>query len=182
VLVQTLSDIVAPIAIGEANVAAGGTYQISKTNVVDSQKVPYKPDGMYYSLDMTFALAKQDKAILATFKRSGPAKPALKPAQTAESAWGRWLGNPLVDPSTNSLYLIRVRITQLKIEPLMAGFTVHWTLPAGWLWADGGGSNTTVEVVSNPLVIIRRVMSPAVLTAGTSGGFVASVIDMYTGY
>jgi hypothetical protein len=179
--VAALAKIIAPVATGDANVAAAGVFTVAKTGVTDTQKVPYKPDGMYYSLSMDFALGKQDPKILKPFKRGVP-KPALTAAETAESAWGRAWANPLVDPSTNALYLIRVRIDQLKIEPLMAGFTLKWTLPAGWLWADGHPATVSIEVVSNPLIIIRRVISPATLKAGTKGGFVASVVKMYPGY
>jgi hypothetical protein len=178
--VNSLAVVVQPVPTGDANVAAAGVYTVSKTNVVDTQKVPYKPDGLYYSLDMDFALGLQDAKILRYYKVKGAPKPVLTADQ--KKNWGHWLGNPLVDPSTNAIYLIRVRITQHHIEPLMSGFVVKWTLPTGWRWADGHRALTTIEVVSNPLVIIRRCISPAKLTAGTKGGFVASVVRMVTGY
>lgn len=180
VKVNTLAAIVAPVPTGDANVAAAGSYQITKTNVVDTQKPGYKPDGLYYSLDMEFALDEQDPKVMAKYKVTGTQKPTLTADQ--KKNWGHWLGNPLVDPSTNTLYLIRVRITQHHIEPLMSGFVVRWVLPPNWRWADGHSALTTIEAVSNPLVILRRCVSPAVLPKGSTGGFVASVVRMVTGY
>lgn len=180
--VTSLYNVVAPIPKSEGNVAAAGVFVVEKKGVTDTQKVPYKPDGQYYSLDIAFALAKQDQKVRTKFKRTAAPKPALTKEETAEDAWGRWRGSTLVNPSTSTLYLIRVRVNQLRIEPLLAGFKLRWTLPPGWLWADGYGSLTVVEVVSNPLVVIRRVISPTTLVKGTKGGFTCSVLTMYPGY
>jgi hypothetical protein len=180
--VEGLYNIVAPEPSLDANVAAAGIFIVQKKGVTDTQKIPYKPDGHYYSLDMDFALGHPDNKVKAKYGRTGAAVPPLTAEETADTAWGRWRGSSLVDPSTNTIYLVRVRVQQLRIEPLLAGFRLRWTKPPGWLWADGYATNTIVEVVSNPLVIIRRVISPTTLRAGTKGGFTCSVLTMYPGY
>lgn len=171
----------APTVSIDTGVASSATYIVNKTNVTDTQKQPYKPDGHYYSIDLKLAIGYQDKTVLAGFHR-GVAKPALTADETDSDKWGRAWGNPLVDPSTNTLYLVKCTLQQLKIEPLLSGFKIRWTLPRGWLWADGYSALTTIETVSNPLVIIRRCISPNSLPKGTKGGFSASVVTMYPGY
>lgn len=182
VTIAGISKIVAPTVSADNGVAASATYLVSKKNVTDTQKVPYKPDGHYYSIDLKLAIDKQNSKVRAQYGRSGTQRPALTADETDDDQWGRSWGNPLVDPSTNTMYLVKCTITQLKIEPLLAGFNIRWKRPRGWVWADGYGSYTLIETVSNPLVVIRRVISPASLPKGTKGGFSASVVTMYPGY
>jgi hypothetical protein len=179
--VESLVNIVTP-TLRENNAAAAGVFLVSKTGVTDTGKIPYKPNGDYYSMDLGFAIGKQDPVTVAGFKRTAGPAPPITPEEKLEANWGRAWTPSLVDPHTNTLYLVRCRVDQLRAEPLLAGFTLRWRVPPGWLFADGYGSITTVEVVSNPLVVIRRVFSPASLPKGTKGGFVVTVAKMYPGY
>jgi hypothetical protein len=181
VQIDKILNMVTP-SLSEYGVAAASVYTVAKTGVTDTEKIPYKPNGDYYSMDLGFAIGKQDAAVIGAFKRTDGPSPAITAEEKKEANWGRAWTPSLVDPHTNCLYLIRCRVQQLRMEPLLAGFTLRWRMPPGWLFADGFGTLTTVEAVSNPLVVIRRVFSPASLPKGTKGGFIVTVAKMYPGY
>ena len=73
---------------------------------------------------------------------------------------GRSFVNPLVSPVGNRLVQIRCSIAQYQVEPRVKGFRLDWFVPDGWSWRDGLGVTTYEQVVSNPLVVTRVMLSP----------------------
>lgn len=79
---------------------------------------------------------------------------------------GKSYGNPLVSPSPGIDYFIRVRLTQHQQDPLLQGFAIRWTAPAGWYWVDGLGDLTFDEATSNPLIVTRVIVSQSPVVMG----------------
>jgi hypothetical protein len=78
----------------------------------------------------------------------------------------------MVDPKPKSLWYLRLRITQQRVEPLLQGFATTRYPPPGWsfkaikgvapgLSPDNLPASLLDEAVSNPLVITRVIRAPA---------------------
>lgn len=182
---------VVPKFTSEGNVAASGAFTIQTSGKNPVQPVPlgsgYKPQGHFYNLDMSFLYGNQNIAnkLRASvggefddeFNNVGKAVPAI----AAGTLPGSVIGNPLTNPSTNSIYIVRIKISLLGGEPLLSGFVLVFQLPAGWRWVDGFGPLYTIECVSNPTVLDRVVLSPTVFTPGEQGQFDCAVKTMVPG-
>lgn len=112
--------------------------------------VKFQPNGFYFSASLDFALAAQEYNV-------------PSPALTAEEKtdWGTGYGNPLVNPKKNCIYVVRVKLDQLRVDPMMGGFKLEWTVPAGWTKLDSLPMTHYVEAASNPLLVARKFLSPA---------------------
>lgn len=134
----------------------------------------YQPNGMYFSVAITFALAKQG-----TKSPSGGSQGTVSPALTTEEKadWGTGFGNPLVNPKKNAIYVVRATISQLRTDPMIGGFKLKWTAPAGWSRWDPLPMTMLVEASSNPLIISRKFKAPS--TKVKNAVFRCQVIGWY---
>ena len=172
-----------PVASDLSGIVAEGSAltPIKKGAAVSVPGNKYSPDGQYYSLIMDFALGNiQDKAAGQFMDPKFIRTPKLSADEIAN--WGTGWGNPLVDPSTQTPYLMRIRITQHRVEPLLSGFRYLITYPPLWQLVDGRPAWDWVEASSNPLIIIRIFISPDKIEKGYKQIFGASVTEMVTGY
>jgi hypothetical protein len=62
------------------------------------------------------------------------------------------------------------------VDPLLQGFRVRWWIPGGWAWADGLGSYTVDEAVSNPLCVTRLARRSGTLS---TKGFRCSIVERF---
>jgi hypothetical protein len=157
--------------------AAGSKTTTTTTIVKTTPSITGKgfdPKGHYYNLDVSFALGDQ-KHGTGVVKPAGPVKPALTADEKANI--GMSYGNPLVNPHGNCVYYVMLKLSQLKPEPLMGGFTLKWIAPPGWKWCDLLKDSYPVQTSSNPLVLIRSVISPPKPAKGT--GFQVQVIKAF---
>ena len=122
----------------------------------------FQPSGYYASLDMTFGLGPQGD------NTPSPAF-ATDDEKAERAAWGDTFEKDLTNPRKSCRYLVRVTVDQLRVEPLVGGYDLTWTLPTGWKWQDLLGNTTTHVVTSNPLVVMRLVQSPATAAINNSG-------------
>ena len=131
----------------------------------------FKPNGQYASISLDFALGPQG---------SNVPSPAFTTAAEQEERdnYGLYFGNPLVNPRKSTIYMVRATINLLRVEPLPGGLILKWLRPSsGWVWMDGQPGRTPVQVVSNPLVVIRLVQSPS--TTITNSGFSCQIVAWY---
>lgn len=89
---------------------------------------------------------------------------------------GESFSNPLTSAKADHVYYVRATITQHVADPPWQGFKLRWDRPDYWYWYDGLGMTTYEETISNPLVIVRRVHSPARLQKVR---FKTTVLDKY---
>jgi hypothetical protein len=131
----------------------------------------FKPAGYYHHLAIDFSLGPQGDNV--------PSPAFATDAEKEErDAWGTSWEKDLTDPRKNTIYMVRCTLTQLRVEPLLGGFILKWQRPSfAWKWMDGQTARTPVQVVSNPLIVTRLVLSPS--TAITRGGFIVNVVAQY---
>jgi hypothetical protein len=90
---------------------------------------------------------------------------------------GEAFGNPL-DVKSNTTYHCRMRLRQHMGEFNCIGFALNWKKTSNLSWADGYGTRTYEEAISNPLVITRKVRTRTI-AAGTSASVKVVVVDRY---
>jgi hypothetical protein len=165
-----LSAAVAPAAPGSS---AATSQTLTEVKIV--AKLPpgqgFKPAGYYHHLAIDFSLGPQGDNV--------PSPAFATDAEKEErDAWGTSWEKDLTDPRKNTIYMVRCTLTQLRVEPLLGGFILKWQRPSfAWKWMDGQTARTPVQVVSNPLIVTRLVLSPS--TAITRGGFIVNVVAQY---
>lgn len=112
--------------------------------------VKFQPNGFYFEVVLDFALAKQGTNVPV---------PKLTPEEKAD--WGTGFGNPLVNPKRNCIYVVRARVDQLRVDPMIGGFRLKWIPPAGWVKADPLPLTHYLESASNPILLARKFRSPS---------------------
>lgn len=107
-------------------------------------------------------------------------KPKLDPQYDIEiefSKDGEAFSNP-IDVESNTTYQCRMRLRQHQGEWNAIGFTLDWKLSGSLSLADGHGTRTHEETISNPLVISRLVRTGTV-TANTTMWVKVVVVERY---
>ena len=135
----------------------------------------YRSDGLYYGIDIGFAIARMPTH--GGVVTGGPAVPSPVLTQEEKDNWGTGFCNPLVNPHKNCIYVVRAKISQLTVDPLIGGFKLQWVPPAEWGWADGLTRLMYVEATSNPLYVARLFRSP--LHTITNSVFRVLVLERY---
>lgn len=151
----------------------------------------FNPAGYYYGISMDFALGPQGSNTPLKYDVNGDSSAAFvatdtDPTQRADAQaaldlerdeWGLHFGNPLVNPYSDTVYMIRATVSQLRVEPLLGGLILRWVRPVGWTWVDGQSTQIPAQVASNPLVMIRLCKTPTSKVHGA--GFQVSVRAQY---
>lgn len=132
-----------------ADKAAKKAPDVNVTGAAAGTLVKFQPNGFYFSVTLDFALAAQG---------SNHPSPVLTADEKAN--WGTGFGNPLVNPKKNCVYVVRAKIDQLRVDPMIGGFKIQWTAPVGWVKVDPLPLTMYVEASSNPLMISRKWRSP----------------------
>lgn len=174
---SSVQDLAGAVASGGKGATAGTPAAIAKVlqDVKVVAKLPpgkgFNPSGYYHHIAVDFSLGPQG---------SNVPSPAFATAAEKEErdAWGISWEKDLINPRKSTVYMVRCTLTQLRVEPLLGGFTLKWARPSsGWTWIDGQTARTPVQVVSNPLIVTRLVLSPSTTIA--KGGFVVNVVAQY---
>ena len=129
----------------------------------------FNPSGYYHHITVDFSLGPQGSNV--------PSPAFVTDAEKEErDSWGTSWEKDLINPRKSTVYMVRCTLSQLRVEPLLGGFILKWARPSfGWTWIDGQTARTPVQVVSNPLVVTRLVLSPST-TIVNGGGFVVSIV------
>lgn len=167
----TTTSVLDHVAAAEKKAAAAAAAKKPSAKTTKKKKVPdvkigggasnaayrYQPNGMYFSVALSFALAHQG-----TKSPSGGSQGTVSPKLTKDEIadWGTGFGNPLVNPKKNCIYVVRATISQLRTDPMIGGFKLKWIAPAGWSRWDPLPLTMLVEASSNPLIISRKFKSP----------------------
>ena len=168
-LIDNLAGAVAP----PPGSAAAKAKAVADVKIVS--KLPrgrgFNPAGYYHHLDINFALGPQGSNV------PSPAF-STQDEKDERDAWGTIWQKDLINPRKSTVYMVRATLSQLRVEPLLGGFILHWVRPVGWVWVDGQSTDIPIQVASNPLVMIRLVLTPAV--AAINGvGFTVNVKKQY---
>jgi hypothetical protein len=139
----------------------------------------WEAKGYYYQVSLDFAIGINTSSGDRWIPR--PVKNVPKPPLTDEEKenWGLGYSNPLVNPKNWCEYFVRCQILQPTRDLLIGGFSLLWVAPPGWSFVDGQPLKMLVEVTSNPLVIIRKVMSPKTGEIPNNSTFRVSVLKVY---
>lgn len=90
---------------------------------------------------------------------------------------GEAFGNPL-DIKSNTIYQCRMRLRQHQGEFNCIGFILDWKRTTNLSWADGHGTRTYEEAISNPLVITRLVRT-GTIAANTTAAVKVVVVKRF---
>lgn len=130
----------------------------------------FNPAGYYHHIAVDFSLGPQGNNV------PSPAF-TTQDEKDERDAWGTTWEKDLINPRKSTVYMVRATLSQLRVEPLVGGFILRWVRPVGWTWVDGQAVQIPVQVASNPLVMIRLVLSPS--TTIIKAGFTVSVKAQY---
>jgi len=155
----------ARVAVVEKVVVPPPTTSTHHTTTVIKRDVKiggkgYEAKGLYYQVSLEFALGINFNAgdIYTPDNVKNVPSPAIPPEERL--TWGTGWSNPLVNPRNWCRYHVKVEILQPTRGLLIGGFELLWGCPPNWKYIDGEPLKMLVEVTSNPLIIMRKVMSP----------------------
>ena len=90
---------------------------------------------------------------------------------------GEAFSNP-IDVKSNTTYQCRMRLRQHQGEFNAIGFILDWKKTSNLSWADGKGTRTYAETISNPLVIARLVRT-GTIAANTTAHVKVVIADRF---